>query len=272
MKVGYIDYVNCYPFYHTIFCHNSCSENEIIAGHPSMLNEMMRKGELDVSPISSAAYCDMQNSLYLFPDFSLSSEGYVRSVILMSHLPIEELSGKVVGLTSASETSRVLLKILLQKYYKINCTYVDVDAGKGMGECDALLLIGNDALRIPHKPVEYIYDIGDLWLRKTGHPVVFAVFALQKDIIPEKTPQVAQLVQCFNDSISMLHEKESVIVESAADRYKDIDFDICEYYKLLKYNFTDKMKQALIFYYKEAAQLGLLKSVDRLQFIPEEVI
>ena len=271
MKIGYIDYVNCYPFYHGIFSHGQCSGHEIIPAYPGILNEMMRKGQLDLSPISSAAYADMQNSLFLLPQFCLSSEGYVRSVVLMSHVPIEELAGKKIGLTSASETSRVLLKILLEKYYDVKGEYEDVKPDAALEGYDALLLIGNEALKLPSEPVEYIYDIGDLWMRKTGHPVVFAVFAFQKSLNQQKKEALNEVIDCFEQSLVLFNNEKSQIINAAEKRYPDVDFNIGDYYDLLRYRFSAHLKDALVFYYEEAAALELLNPVEELNFSSEEV-
>jgi len=116
MRLGYINYLNCYPYYYHMFEKQPLPGVEIIPAYPSTLNAMMSTGELDMSPISAAAYADLEDEAVLLPDFCLSSLGYVHSVILASLAPIEDLGGKRIGLSSASKTSVVLLKILLQSY------------------------------------------------------------------------------------------------------------------------------------------------------------
>jgi chorismate dehydratase len=97
--------------------HKEPLDNTVVPRYPGELNILMKEGSLDMSPISAGAYPEMQDSVVLLPDFCLSSIGYVRSVVLQSKLPIEDLDMKKIGLTSASKTSMVLLKILLEKYY-----------------------------------------------------------------------------------------------------------------------------------------------------------
>jgi predicted solute-binding protein len=109
MNLGYIDYINCYPFYHHMFEIEPLDGVRVVPGYPSELNRMMEKGELDMNPISAATYADLEDEVVLLPDFCLSSVGYVHSVILSSNIPIEELHGKKVGLTSASKTSVILV-------------------------------------------------------------------------------------------------------------------------------------------------------------------
>jgi len=114
MKLGYIDYLNCYPFYYHMFEHKPLEGVEVLHRYPSILNGMMVKGELPMSAISAATYSLLNHEAVLLPDFCLSSIGYVGSVVLKSNLPIEELDKKKVGLTSASATSVLLLKMLMK--------------------------------------------------------------------------------------------------------------------------------------------------------------
>ena len=84
----------------------------------------MADRQLDMSPISSATCAQIADDVALLPQFCLSSVGYVGSVILASKIPIEELNHKKVGITSASHTSAVLLKILLKNYYHAEPVYI----------------------------------------------------------------------------------------------------------------------------------------------------
>ena len=266
MKLGYINYLNCYPFYYHMFEVEPLPYVDIVAAYPSQLNAMMRDGTLTMSPISSAAYAEGYNDLVLLPDFCLSSIGYVRSVILVSKKPIETLDKSIVGLSSASQTSVVLLKILLQKYYGCNPHYIGSDPYATLHDVDAKLVIGNEAMMHETEPLPYIYDLGDLWLTKTGYPVVFAVFAVRKDSINTHIQTINAVCSSYHTSLSVLKNDSTKLIEGARKRYPDIAYDIAQYYTLLKFEFTQKLKDALVFYFAMAHELGLLPKVSQLQF------
>lgn len=266
MKLGYIDYLNCYPFYHHMF-HKEPLDNTIVPRYPGELNLLMKEGKLDMSPISAGAYPEMQESVVLLPDFCLSSIGYVRSVVLQSKLPIEDLNGRKIGLTSASKTSMVILKILLEKYYHLKPEYVPSTPNPDMDGIDAALVIGNEAMVEPEIPVPYIYDLGDLWLRKTGYPVVFAVIAVQKKTASERFEKVREVSESFRLSLNDLHNNRRDVVKYAGEKYPHITYDIDHYYNLLKFEFTAELKAALAFYFSEAASLGLLDRVAKINFL-----
>ncbi len=266
MKIGYIDYLNCYPFYYRMFEIQPVKGIEVVPDYPGNLNRKIASGEIKLSPISSAAYASIQDRALILPQFCLSSVGYVRSVILTSRIPIEELNGKKVGLTTASETSVNLLKILLEKYYSIKPVYVSVPPKPSFDNIDAALIIGNEAMIDSSEPVEYTYDLGDLWLRKTGHPVVFAVFALLEETLIGNKSLVDAVIDSYSASLADLRTNEALVVASASKKYPDIKYNISHYYDLLKFNFGDEFKKALLFYFNEAYTLGLLNKVDSLKF------
>jgi len=267
MKLGYINYLNCYPFYYEMTEKKPIPGVEIIPAYPSELNEMMRKGELDISPISSAAYADIQDEVMILPDFCLASVGYVRSVILISKIPIEELDRKKIGLSRASQTSVVLLKCLLKKYYRIEPEYERKDPSPALQEMDAALVIGNEAMIQMSEAIPYIYDLGDLWLRKTGFPVVFAVFVIRKQAIEKHSETLKAVIDSYRNSLQYLETEPETFIRKAREKYPNIVYDISAYYRLLKYEFTEDLKAALRFYFSVSGELGFLRQVESLKFM-----
>jgi len=266
MKLGYIDYLNCYPFYFSMFEKKPIQGISIYPGYPCMLNKMITDCQLDMSPISSATCGELSDDVAVLPQFCLSSVGYVGSVILVSKIPIEDMNHKTVGITSASHTSAVLLKILLKNYYNLEPVYISTAPRPALKDMDAALVIGNDAMAISSEPVSYIYDLGDLWLRKTGFPVVFAVFAVRERVIERYTSQIKSVVSSYHHSLHCLEEQREHLVSKARAKYPDIVYDINSYFDRLQFNFDEDLKQALMFYFAAAGEMGLIKKVRHLKY------
>jgi len=267
MKLGYINYLNCYPFYYHMFEIEPLPGVEVVPAYPSELNRMMAQGRLDMSPISAAMYPELEDRVLLLPDFCLSSVGYVHSVILSSSMPIEDLDKKRVGLTSASKTSIILLKILFSRYYRIEPQYVPTAPNPSLKDAgvDAALVIGNEAMMGEMAP--YTYDLGDLWLRKTGHPVVFAVFAVNKALIDNYYDVLVSVEDSYRKSLAFLEEERETVIKKAAERYPSVHYDIDAYYRVLKYNFTPSLREAFSFYLQSAEEMGLLKKTAGEAFL-----
>ena len=68
------------------------------------LRDKLVSGELDAVPIPAIEYARHAEDLVLVPDISISSDGEVQSILLMSKEPAENLTGKTVALTDTSRT------------------------------------------------------------------------------------------------------------------------------------------------------------------------
>lgn len=270
MKLGYIDYLNCYPFYYEIFEKKSLEGIRVIPSYPSELNRMMKNRELDMSPISAAAYAGRNRQMFLLPDFCLSTEGYVGSVVLRSKVPIEELHQKKVGVTRASETCVVLLKIILKRYYEIEPVYQVTEPNPRLQDLDAALIIGNEAMIPDPKPVSHVYDLGELWFQKTGFPVVFAVFAVQEAAIEKYPTKIRAVIQSYHNSLQFLESQRENVIAGAQKRYPHIMYDLDAYYRTLQFVFTSKLTAAFKFYLTAAGELELLPKGTELRFLKLE--
>ena len=164
LTIGHIAYANCEPFFH--YLRESGFEGRIHSGVPAELNRMLASGELDLSPSSSFEYQRNPDDYLLLPDFSISSFGAVKSVLLFSPEPIESLHGKNIYLTGESASSIHLLQILLREYFgfsEVLCKVPEGDLETLVHEQNPALLIGDRALRTAQQaPQEQICDLGEL--------------------------------------------------------------------------------------------------------------
>lgn len=270
MRLGYINYLNCFPYYYHMFEKQPLPGVEIVPAYPTDLNRMMASGELDMSPISAAAYTDMEEDTVLLADFCLSSVGYVRSVILASLVPIEDLNGRKIGLSSASKTSVVLLKTLLKSHYGLEPEYFTTEPSPKLreGSMDAALIIGNEAMREDISP--YVYDLGDLWLRKTGNPVVFAVFAVKEAALERHAGAIEAVVGSYHRSLALLESERDTLIRKARERYPSIHYDVDSYYRTLQYLFNPSLRDALAYYFSRAGALGFLRKIGPVRFMNED--
>jgi chorismate dehydratase len=188
LRIGRIPFANVFPIFHVLERDFDCSAYEFVDGVPSELNRMLREGTIDLSPSSSVEYLRNRDRYAFIPGISISSRGPVGSIFLFSRRPIEQLDGARIHVTSQSATSVALLRIILDRFYGLSCTYT-VSGAPESEEGDAFLLIGDDALAY-HKwfrtmPPEgmWAYDLGDQWHRRTGLPFVFALWIVRKEVL-----------------------------------------------------------------------------------------
>lgn len=196
MRLGRIPYINCFPVYGAVDRGIVPIDAELVDGVPTALNRMMAEGALDVSVVSAVEYARDSARYLLLPDLAISCDGPVRSVMLFSHLPAEQLGGKRVLVSRSSMTSVHLLELLFEHVWHAQPEFVPGDAeADSIGKDDpsevaARLVIGDAALMLQsaEHPLaqahggfyQHVYDLGAEWKAWTGLPFVFAVWVAQR--------------------------------------------------------------------------------------------
>ncbi len=189
MRLGRIGYVNCYPVYGAIDRGIVVPPATLVTGTPAELNDRLADGRLDVSVISAVEYARHAEEYELLPDLAIASDGPVRSVLLFSRRPPEELDGARVLVSTSSRTSVELLGLLASERWRVRLDTTpapaepaDVVRLRGI-EHDALLVIGDGALLLGAAGTyPCVTDLGEAWKAWTGLPFVFAVWAARRTV------------------------------------------------------------------------------------------
>jgi chorismate dehydratase len=206
----------------------------------------------------------------LFPDFTVSSDGEVKSILLLSRVPVADLSGRKIALTNTSATSHVLLKLILSHSYGVVPEYVisEPDLKKMFSTADAALLIGDIALK-HYVDTEnfYPYDLGAEWKKLTGRKMVYAVWAVNRSFAEKKGELCEDVFETFRKSMDYSMEHLSEIVEYAAKWEPFSPAFLLDYFRSLRFDFGKEYQEGLLLFYKMASEIGELDTVPELKFI-----
>ena len=269
-KVGHIQFLNCLPLYYGLVKSSALLDVELIKGTPTELNNLLISGNLDLSPISSIEYARHHESLILLPDFTVSSDGEVKSILLISRFPIENLSGKKIALTSTSATSQVLLKLILSRGYEVQPEYTvcPPDLDRMLADADAALLIGDIALKYYVNQKEFfLYDLGTEWKKLTGQKMVYAVWAVNRSFAETKSGLCEYVFESFRKSMDYSMEHLPEIAEYAAKWEPFTPSFLMDYFRSLHFNFGKGYQEGLLCFYQMGAGIGELDTVPELEFI-----
>ena len=179
LRISAISYLNTAPLMWD-FEHGGAGQHfDISYTVPSQCAAQLAAGTADIGIIPSAAYAMVAN-LVVLPGVAIASKRAVRSILLVSKVPLENI--KTVGLDTSSLTSVALTKVLFEKWWGGGRTFVakapDLDAM--LRDCDAGLLIGDPALQVDRS--RYVtYDLAEEWISLTGKPFVFAFWAITQE-------------------------------------------------------------------------------------------
>ncbi len=251
IRLGRISYVNMAPVFHRLN-----AEVEEVQGVPTELNAMLLDGRLDLAPISSIEYARHASSLRILPRMCVSSEGAVDSIQLVSRTPFSQI--RSIAVTSESATSVVLAKVLLP-----HATQVPLAFDEQSEEADAKLLIGDAALRSAFEDPTPHYDLGKLWLEKTGLPMVFAVWAAPEPV----ADGVAELEHSLVASVRLARAEPGVLAHEASERYGYPAGYLARYFEKLRYSFGPRERAGLNTFLELARDVGELEQVPELRFV-----
>jgi chorismate dehydratase len=114
---------------------------------PSQCAEALRTGAADVAIIPAIEYQRIDD-LVILPDLAIASKTRVRSLLLVSKVPLEK--ARNIALDSSSRSTQALTKILCQQKWKIAPEFLEMppDLPAMLQRADAALLIGDPALRL----------------------------------------------------------------------------------------------------------------------------
>ncbi len=251
IRLGRISYVNMAPVFHRLTV-----DVEEVTGVPTELNRMLLDGQLDIAPISSIEYARHASSLRILPRICVSSEGAVESIQLVSRLPFSQI--RSVAVTPESATSVVLTKVLLP-----HAEQVPLSPVHGQGDADAKLLIGDAALRSAFDDPTPHYDLGRLWLERTGLPMVFAVWAAPEPVVAG----LHELEHALVASVRVARAEPQVLAREASDRYGYPAGYLARYFEKLRYSFGPRERAGLYTFLEMARDVGELDQVPELRFV-----
>lgn len=271
LKIGHINYANCTPIFSALSANFDCSRYDFVDGVPSHLNAMLRRGEIDLSPSSSFEYAQAHEQYCLLPELSISAIGRVKSVFLFSRLPIEELDGCTIGLSTESDTSVNLLRVLLARKYGFKNSFerTALPLVQGLGEYPALLLIGDAALKGVAVGGHRIYDLGELWQEFTGLPFVFALWIARRETARERMAELSALSRDLVSAKRIAYESYAEIAAGCVERQWLAESELVEYWRTLSYDLTPAHIEGVSCFFRHAYEMRLIPTLPVLRFLGE---
>ena len=237
---------------------------------PSACAQALREGTADIGIIPAAAYATIPD-LVIIPDVAIASRRAVRSILLVSKLPVDPLWTQVrtVALDSSSMTSVALAKILFAKWlggardYKAMAP--DLDAM--LGACDAALLIGDPALQVDR--TRYVtLDLAEEWVARTGKSFVFAFWAIRKQALAGRNGAVvAEVFEKSRDHGLSPKNLEAIAQEWAPRLGLTVEAVRVYLTHNIHYYLDPPCREGLELFYRLAEEIGALPRAPELHFV-----
>jgi chorismate dehydratase len=267
LRISAISYLNTAPLMWD-FEHGSAGAGfEISYTLPSRCAAALREGSADIGIIPAAAYTSIAD-LMILPGIAIASRQPVRSILLVSKVPPNEI--RSVALDTSSMTSVALTKVLFAKWWRREVTFRanDPDLSQMLEHNEAALVIGDPALQIDRS--RYLtFDLAEEWIHFTGKPFVFAFWAVRTAALAELRPG-QDLARIFQDSRDHGLEPQNIdqIVREWAPKLKLSEPEVRTYLTgNIYYHLSQDCLQGLELFYSYAEQCQALLSAPELHFL-----
>jgi chorismate dehydratase len=280
-----VQYLNTAPLVHGFVYGPLKGKYDLSFTIPSKCADDLRDGRADVAIIPAIEYQRIDNLLVL-PDLAIAAKRRVRSLLIVSRKPIQEVTS--IALDRSSRSTQALTRILCAEHWHIAPKFSEetLSTPPLLDHADAALLIGDPALRLAIAIAKYatlgaagelvcnadkaginatgtlhIYDVVQEWRRMTGLPAVLAVWAARKESI---TPEVAADFAA-SKAYGVAHFEE--ISEAAADDLGLPAEELLTYLmENIDYTLSGENLGGLELYYCLAAKLGLIPKANAIEW------
>jgi chorismate dehydratase len=268
LRISAISFLNTAPLMWD-FEHGDAAEDFTIEYTiPSACAAALAANEADIGIIPAFTYAEIPG-LVILPNIAIASKDWVRSILLVSKKPIEEI--RTVAADTSSRTSVALTQVLFTKFFggPRDLTPHPPQLEAMLRDHDAALLIGDPALQVPRDSKYHVYDLAHIWREKTRLPFVFAFWAVRLDALNRK-PQDLNLTKVFQTSRDHGLEPQNldVIAKEWAPKLGLSEDDIRSYLTNNIHYYLDRENHAgLKLFLLYAHEIGLIPSVPELRFL-----
>jgi chorismate dehydratase len=272
VRLGAVEYLNARPL---VFRLARSPRFHLRFDWPSRCAALLHEGAIDLGLVPSIEYLRPPDSARgasayrIVPDLAVASHGPVASVAIFTTKPMRDVAS--IALDTSSCTSVALTRVLGARVFGIRPELrphgPDLEAM--LAGSDAALLIGDRALLLKTGPmaiggrdvhVEKL-DLGDVWLRETGLPFVYAFWAGRSGAVD--AADVAALQEARDAAVLV---PETVAAEYFRDE-PGLRALGTEYLRdNIKYHLGASERAGLELFYRYAAEAGVVPAAEPLRF------
>jgi chorismate dehydratase len=249
IRISAVKYANTYPFIYGLKVSRFDKKTILETDHPAGCADKLITNRVDIGLIPVAALLQLKE-YYIISDYCIGSNGNVRTVMLLSNCPFDEIN--TIYLDYRSRTSVNLSKVISKNFWKRDFKWQNTSKGfdfQNIGMNEAVVLIGDQCFEY-EKSFRYGKDLSGEWKKYTGLPFVFACWAANKKIEPE-------FLKEFNLALKSGVTNINAVVKTMGDA-GSITGEVLRQYltENIDYEFNDEKKKGLELF------LSLLKKLD----------
>ena len=267
LRISAISYLNTAPLMWDFDHGEAAKDFEIFYSVPSSCAAALREGTGDIGIIPAIAYNNIPE-LVIIPEVAIAARGPVRSILLISKVPLEKVC--TVATDNSSMTSVVLTKVLFDKWWGGGREFRSLapELGTMLGECDAALIIGDPALKVDRSRYQ-VLDLAEEWRRLSGKSFVFAFWAVREAALAEMQPglDLAGIFQASRDHGLQPSALEKIAKEWSG-RLQITPAEVKDYLtRNIYYQLDRDCLEGMELFFRYAAECGAVEQLRPVNFL-----
>ena len=269
LRISAISFLNTAPLMWDFEHGDAAKDFEISYTLPSACAAALAANEADIGIIPAITYAEIPG-LVILPNVAIAAKDHVRSILLISRKPLEEIH--TVAADTSSRTSVALAQVLFAKFLEGPREFTPhaPNLEQMLAHYDAALLIGDPALVVSSvQPPYHLYDLAHEWRQRTGKPFVFAFWAVRLDALNrlEKGICLARIFQQSRDH-GLEPESITILAKEWSERLGLTEAEVTSYLtEHIHYYLDQENHSGLQLFLRYAQELGLIAQVPDLRFL-----
>ncbi|HVT42861.1 MAG TPA: menaquinone biosynthesis protein [Thermoanaerobaculia bacterium] len=271
MHFALISFLNARPLWWGLVHGNRSADDTFELTSPARCADLIADGAADLGLIP-AIELERLSDIVAIPSICIASETEVRSVLMVSKVPFEEI--RSVGLDPGSRTSLALARILLGErlgagvYQRIKFDSIERPALLKLEGHDAAVVIGDPALQMSKSgsPGTFRYDLASEWYRMFGEPFVFGLWAGRRSAL-ERVDGRELLDRLVASRAYGLSHLDRIAREASEELGLPLG-ELIEYFgSALHYDFGEREARALARFYSLARKYSLIEGQKEIEWL-----
>ena len=235
-KISAVSYANTYPFLYGLKKSSIIDTIDLSLDYPSDCAKKLINNQVDIGLVPVAIIPQLKEH-YIISDYCIGAEGKVKSVLLLSDVPLHEI--KTVLLDYQSKSSVNLTKVLAKHFWYIQPQWEDAKEGfeNTIKNSTAGVIIGDRTFNLS-KNYSYVYDLAEEWQKFSGLPFVFACWVANKKITPNFIKEFNEAIGVGVNNISSVLDFYTIENEKKSELYNYLTNNI-------SYSLTENKRKAI---------------------------
>jgi 1,4-dihydroxy-6-naphthoate synthase len=234
------------------------------------LNRRARRGELDVTAISAAAYPEVAHLYRIMSCGASVGRKYGPIVLAREPMPPAALAGRRIAVPGAQTTAFLLLRLYVPTAFTpVMMDFDRITEAIASGETDAGVIIHEGQLTWQSSGLHRVIDLGEAWMEDTALPIPLGLDVIRRGLDDALMRRVATALK---ESIVLARTDEDAAVDYAMQFGRGLDRETCRQFVRMYVN-ADTVDmgtegvRALTTLYDRARERGLLPASPLLDIL-----